>query len=424
MMTRRSLAEPTPRRLDPRLLLLALTIFLDLLGFGIIIPLMPQYAESYGARPIQIGLLMSSYSLMQFLCVPIWGRLSDRFGRRPILLVSIAGSALSFTFLGLARSLAALFAARLLAGTTTANFSVAQAYVADVTAPEDRARGMGVLGAAFGLGFIVGPFVGGELFRAHLRIPGGPALPPGTAPFFFAALLSTANWILALLRLPESLPASGGPVRRHPGFFTLGRLRHALRRPQVRLLFLVFFLSTLAMSMMESTLILLGQVRLQMTPVEGGRLLGFVGVLMVLLQGGMVGRLSRRYGERRLLIAGALLMAPGLFLIAPAHSYVFLALALAPLALGSGLSHPSLGALLSRISHGDEQGGILGINQSLGSLARVIGPAVGGTLFQRLGVGWPYWAGGAVMLAATVCALLIAQPGPAAEGPTAGGSLG
>ena len=406
------------RNKHARLGIVALTIFLDLLGFGIIIPLMPQYAETYGASPLQIGLLMSCYGLMQFLFVPVWGRLSDRFGRRPILLISIAGSIVSFTFLGLAHSLAALFAARILAGLTTANLSVAQAYVADVTAPQDRAGGMGLVGAAFGMGFIVGPFVGGELYPLIPHLPFGLAIHPGTAPFFFAALLSAANWLLAARWLPESLQRGKTEARSYPGFFTLRRFSQALERPQVGLLFLVFFLSTMSVSMMEATLILFGQQRMNMTPIHAGRFLGYVGLLMVIVQGGLVGRLARKFGERRLLITGAFLVAPGLFLIAPAHSYTWLGLAMIPLAVGSGISQPSLGALLSRRSRGDEQGGILGINQSLGSLARVLGPALGAMLFQSVGIGSPYLVGGGLMLATAMITLAIRQPESAIAGRT------
>jgi DHA1 family tetracycline resistance protein-like MFS transporter len=393
--------------------ILALTIFLDLLGFGIIIPLMPQYALSYGATDIEVGLLMSSYSLMQFLFVPVWGRISDRIGRRPILLVSIGSSVVSFLLLGMAGSLAALFLARILAGISTANFSVAQAYVADVTRPEERARGMGLVGAAFGLGFVVGPFVGGELSPVSLSLPLGLTLRQGTVPFFFAAVLSAANWILAFRFVPESLGRGVARSRTFPGFFSARRLVAALRHPRFGSLFTLFFVVTFAMSMMEATLILFGQARFDMTPREAGRLLGFVGILMVVVQGGLVGRLARRFGERKLLLAGTILMAPGLLLIAPASSLVPLAAAMIPLAVGSGISQPSLNAILSRGSGHDEQGGVLGINQSLGSLARVLGPWIGTTLLQKVGLTAPYLAGGAVM--ALAAALAVAAVGPLSE---------
>ncbi len=401
-------AVPAERARRSRLGIVALTVFLDLLGFGIIIPLMPHYAESMGASPFLYGLLAASYSLMQFFFVPVWGRLSDRVGRRPILLLSVAGSAVSFTLFGFARSLEMLFAARILSGIFAANLSVAQAYVADVTSPEHRARGMGMIGAAFGLGFVVGPFVGGELSTVALRLPFGLEIAAGTAPFFFAAALAAANWILAFFRLPESLRRADSAVSR-PRVFALDRLREAVRRPGTGALFAVSFLVTFAFSMMEQTLILFGERRLAMTPIQAGRLLGFVGVIMVIVQGGMVGRLARRYGEWRLLIAGTFLIVPGLLMIPPAHSMIALAAAMIPLAVGSGLGNPSLNALISRKARGDEQGGVLGLNQSLSSLARVAGPSLGGYLFGAAGIGSPYWVGGVVMAAAGALVIVAAR---------------
>lgn len=405
-----------------RLSVVALTIFLDLLGFGIIIPLMPQYAESYGAQPFTYGLLAASYSLMQFLFVPVWGRLSDRIGRRPVLLISIAGSCVSFALLGLAHSLTALFVARILSGFSAANLSVAQAYVADVTTPEERAKGMGMVGAAFGLGFVVGPFVGGELSPIAVHLPLGLSIRQGTAPFFLASLLSLLNWIFAWFRLPESFRPSGDtaasrvrPARTFRGltrgFLRLDRLWEAVHRPQTGPLFVISFLVTLAFSMMEQTLILFGERRLDMTPVEAGRFMGYIGVLMVLVQGVLVGRLARRFGEERLLLWGTLLMVPGLILIAPVRNYAQLTVVMIPLALGSGLGHPSLNSLLSRRTRADEQGGVLGINQSLSSLARVIGPPLGGFVFQSLGIGSPYLVGGGIMLLAVLLAAQAARPG-------------
>ncbi len=392
-------------RMKPsRLGIVALTVFLDLLGFGLIIPLMPHYAESFGASPFIYGLLAASYSLMQFFFVPIWGRLSDRVGRRPILLLSIAGSVIAFTLFGLARSLFWLFAARALSGIFAANLSVAQAYVADVTTPEQRARGMGLIGAAFGLGFVIGPFLGGEMSALAVQLPGGLTIRAGTAPFFFAALLSAGNWLLAYRWLPESLgpgiPAETGTRRT----LSLARLRQAIDRPDAASLFLVSFLVTFAFSMMEQTLILFGERRLSMTPLQAGRLLGFVGVLMVIVQGGLVGRLARRFGEWRLLVAGSLITAVGLFLIPPAHGFLALGTAMIPLAVGSGIGNPSLNSLLSRRSRSDEQGGVLGLNQSVSSLARVAGPSLGGFVFGTVGIGVPYWLGGTVM---AIAALIV-----------------
>jgi MFS family permease len=394
--------------------IVAMTMFLDLLGFGIIIPLMPHFARSFGATPLAYGLLAASYSLMQFLFVPVWGRLSDRVGRRPVLLISIGGSVVSFVLLGAARSLGMLFAARILSGISASNLSVAQAYVADVTAPEERARGMGLIGAAFGLGFVVGPFVGGELSQLELALPLGLHLHAGTAPFFFSAMLSAINWGLACALLPESLPLANraaAAIR----FLDLRRLEGVFAHREISGLFAVSFLFTMAFSMMEQSLILFGEDRLGMRGLDAGKLLGFVGVLIVLVQGGLVGRLVRRFGEGRLVVAGAAFMVPGLLLIplAPAShaaGYAVLYAAMVPLAVGNGLLHPSLHALVSRRSQGDEQGGVLGLNQSLSSLARVAGPTAGGLLFQTLGIGTPFLAGGAIMMAAVAVAVSAGRP--------------
>jgi MFS transporter, DHA1 family, tetracycline resistance protein len=404
----------SPERHRTSLGIVALTMFLDLLGFGIIIPLMPHFARSFGATPLAYGLLGASYSLMQFLFVPVWGRLSDRVGRRPVLLISIAGSVLSFLLLGTARSLGTLFVARILSGISASNLSVAQAYVADVTAPEERARGMGLIGAAFGLGFVVGPFVGGELSRFDLALPLGLHLHAGAVPFFFSATLSAINWGLAYALLPESLPLAGRTAT-EIRFFDLKRLEGVFAHREISGLFAVSFLFTTAFSMMEQTLVLFGEDRLGMRGPDAGRLLGFVGVLIVVVQGGLIGRLARRFGEGRLTVVGAACMVPGLLLIplAPAShvaGYALLYAAMVPLAVGNGLLHPSLHALLSRRGKGDEQGGILGLNQSLSSLARVVGPTAGGLCFQALGIGAPFLAAGAVMVAAAGVAAIAVRP--------------
>ncbi|MBI2951463.1 MFS transporter, partial [bacterium] len=266
------------------LVVLFLTVFIDLLGFGIVLPLLPYYAESFGAGPLTVTLLSSSYSLMQFLFAPVWGRLSDRVGRRPILVLSLAGSALSYLLFGLAGSLAALFATRLLAGVCAANISTAQAYIADVTTPETRAKGMGMIGAAFGLGFIFGPAAGGALSRYGYAVPA-----------FFAGGLSLLALALALFRLPESLRRQGDPPGGAArGGFDLGRLWAALVHPGMGLLLLIFFCSVFAFANLEATFALFVEraARFGYTARETGYLFAYMGVLMSLMQGGLVGRLA------------------------------------------------------------------------------------------------------------------------------------
>jgi len=371
------------------LVVLFLTVFIDLLGFGIVLPLLPYYAESFGAGPLTVTLLSSSYSLMQFLFAPVWGRLSDRVGRRPILVLSLAGSALSYLLFGLAGSLAALFATRLLAGVCAANISTAQAYIADVTTPETRAKGMGMIGAAFGLGFIFGPAVGGALSRYGYAVPA-----------FFAAGLSLLALALALFRLPESLRQRvglpGGAAR---GGFDLGRLWAALVHPGMGLLLLIFFCSVFAFANLEATFALFVEraARFGYTARETGYLFAYMGVLMSLMQGGLVGRLARRFGERRLVAAGTLMLAAGLGVVPLAPGLGGLMGALALLAFGAGMNTPSLSSLISRSAGADEQGGILGVSQSMASLARILGPAWGGFAFEQFGPASPYFTAAGLM---------------------------
>ncbi|HEX8273353.1 MAG TPA: MFS transporter [Longimicrobiaceae bacterium] len=368
-----------------------LTVFLDLVGFGIVIPLLPLYAERFGAGPVAVTWLVAVYSLMQLLFAPWWGALSDRVGRRPVLLVGLFGSAASYLLFGLAGSLATLFVGRALAGLMGANVGVAQAYIADVTAPEERARGMGLIGAAFGLGFILGPAIGGAL--SHLG---------HAAPFLGAAAVAAANGLLALWRLPESLPADRRDAR-PAGAGPAARLRAlaaAAANPRLRPLYAASLLATLAIAAMEATLSLWADRRWGLSPAEVAFLFAYVGGVAVLVQGALVGRLARRLGERRLALAGALALAAGLAAIPLAPSPWLLAAALAAFAFGQGTLTPALSALVSRAAPVAEQGRLLGVSQSLSALGRVLGPVAGGVAFARLGIGAPYLAGAALALLA------------------------
>lgn len=374
------------------------TIFLDLLGFGLVLPLLPLYAERFGAGPLQVTSLSASYSLMQFLFVPLWGRLSDRIGRRPVLLVSIAGSFAAYTLMGLTGSLAGLFVARILSGVAGANLSAAQAAIADITPPEDRAKGMGLVGAAFGLGFIFGPFIGGTLASIpSASLPGFLASRATSFPFFASALLALVNWILAYAWLPETRPISAAERMQARGGFSFAALRTAVGTPGLILMIVLVFSSTFAFANMESTFVLWGERILSMTARQAGLLFAFIGVVMVIVQAGIVGRLAHRFGEKPLVICGTLMMSIGLLLAPLCRSYPPLLGILALLALGSGISGPSLQALISRSSRTEDQGGILGLSQSLSSLARVAGPVVAGFLFGRVGPQAPWLAGGIVM---------------------------
>lgn len=373
------------------LFVLFLTVFIDLLGFGIIIPLLPFYAERFGAEPHVVTLLMAIYSLMQFLFAPLWGTWSDRWGRRPVLLLSLAGNAVGYVWFGLANALWALFAVRAFAGMMAGNIAAAQAYIADVTPPEGRAKGMGLIGAAFGLGFIFGPALGGVLAG------GDPTRPLVLVPALTAAGLSTLALGFALVALPESLSpelraAARGRARRS----RFGTLAEVWGRPGLGLLIVLFFLVTFAFAGMESTFALWSERTFGWGARQNGYLFAFVGILGALIQGGLVGPLNRRFGEVRLLRQGAAALAVGLALIPFSTHLAVLVGAMALLAYGVGVGNPALNSLLSRSAHAEEQGKVLGASQSASSLARILGPAWAGTSFSAFGRAAPFLSGACV----------------------------
>jgi predicted MFS family arabinose efflux permease len=373
------------------LTILFVIVFVDLVGFGMVIPVMPLYAAKLGASEAWIGLLSTLYSLMQFVFAPLWGRLSDRAGRRPVLLVSIAMTAVAFTMYGLADSFAMLLLSRAFAGAATANIAIAQAYVADVTPPEGRARGMGLIGAAFGLGFVLGPAIGGLLSGWSLAAPG-----------LGAAALAAANGVAAWFVLPE--PEHRAEARRRPG---LAAFREELAKPGIRRLLLCYFLTILAFSAMEATYALLGKHRAGLDQRGVSWLFTYVGVLIVIVQGGLVGPLTRRYGEKRLLVAGLALQAVALAGLAVASGLPGLLVATAPLAIGSGLSSPAISALISRHSAADDQGGTLGLGQSAAAFGRILGPESGTFTFSRFSPAFPYLAAAALMAVAGLIGLTV-----------------
>jgi MFS transporter, DHA1 family, tetracycline resistance protein len=358
-----------------------------------VIPLLPLYAQKYHPSPIAFGLLMSSYSAMQFLFAPVLGRLSDRFGRRPILLVSLAGTVLGYLLFAFARSLPMLFASRLLDGATGGNIGTAQAVIADSTRPEERARGMGLVGMAFGLGFIFGPAIGG--FTVSLG---------ESAPGLAAAALSLTAFSWAFFRLPETRPKGGVPGRMP--FFSAASLARAFRRPGVGPLLLLTLVTTTAFSMFESTFAQFVALRLSAGPATVAWFFVFVGVCSAVVQGGLVRRLVPRFGEERLVVASYALSIVGFVGLRFATSVPLLLLAIAVLAFGIGGARANLSALVSRRSLPSEQGEMLGAYQSMGSLGRVLGPFGGENLYFRAGADWPHWAaavldGGALALSAT-----------------------
>ena len=396
---------------NSRLGAIFLVVFVDLVGFGLILPLLPFYAEAYGASAWVVGLLVASYAAALFLGSPLLGRLSDRYGRRPVLLVSILGTALGFVLLGVADPLgralatlftgadsgaaggfvlAILFAARILDGLTGGNISVAQAYIADVTDESNRAKGLGIIGAAFGLGFIIGPAAGGLLSNLGFA-----------APAWVAAVLATTNMAGVYYLLPESLtPERQAEMARQPRTrFSRAALVAAFKRPQVGSLLHVRFFFGLAFAMFQSIFALYAAGSPLNLSVRGtGFVLTYVGLLAVLVQGFAIGKLTKRFGEVSLTITAAILMTLGLFAWGVTPNIGWLLVILAPLAAGGGILTTVINSLITKSVHGDEVGGALGLAASLESMTRVIAPSLGGYLLGQFGAIGPSLFAGMVML--------------------------
>lgn len=380
------------RRLSP-LAVVFLTVFIDLVGFGIVIPLVPLYAESYKPSPLAFGILMASFSAMQFVFAPLLGRLSDRVGRRPVLLFSLFGSFLSYLLFAFAGSFAGLLASRVLAGIMGANIGTAQAVIADVTPQGDRARGMGLVGMAFGLGFVFGPAIGGFAVKVSPTLPG-----------LVAAGLSLLAFGWAFFGLPETRPADAAARHAHRGF----PLRAALagfRRPVVGALLLITLLNTTAFANFEATFAQFARSRFGHDPSTVSWLFVLIGVTAAIVQGGLIRRLVPVLGEARLIGIGTTLLAlsfAGLVLV-PGHG-ALIAL-IVTTATGSGLTNPALAGLLSRSTEAAEQGEILGAAQSLSSLGRILGPFWGEHVWFQWGAAGPYGTGALLEVVAVVVVL-------------------
>jgi len=376
---------------------LFLIVFIDLVGFGVVIPLLPYYALRFDAAPWEVTLLMACYSLAQFIAAPLLGRLSDRMGRKPVLLLSLACSVASYLWLAAAPTLWMLFAARLLAGAGAGNIAAAQAYIADVTPPEKRAKGMGMIGAAFGLGFTVGPAIGGLLAGAN------PATAHLARPALLAALLSAIAFGVTASRLVESRPPSKQVAEERPTRLTL--VASAFERPALGRLILLFFVTVSAFAGMETTFALWANRSFGWGPEQVGWVFFYVGLLLAALQGGAIGHLSRRYGEARLVTWGAGIIGAGLLGLAFAGSLWAVLVVTGLLAIGMGLLNPSVTSLVSRLAGADERGGIMGVSQSASSLARILGPAVAGAVFTVWGRNAPYYLGALLMVLVVAMAL-------------------
>lgn len=369
---------------------LFLTVVLDLIGFGIVIPLQTFYAEQFHATPLQVTMLMACYSLAQFVAAPVWGQLSDKFGRRPTLLLSIALTAVMLAGYASASSLAGLFVFRTLHGVMTANIPIAQACVADLTTPENRARGMGMIGAGFGIGFTIGPFIGGELSQFGL-----------STPIWFAAGLSLANLCVAIAVLPETRKPDS--VTAHRSISPMAMI-HAVRHPVVGLCVLLMFAQVFAFAMMESCFTLFAEHAHGLKAQDVGRLFGLVGVVSMVVQGGLIGRIVKRFGERPLVPAGLLMVGVGTLALPFVPMGAAMAATFALMATGQSLVNPSLTALISKAVGPSEQGRTLGAAQSMSALARGFGPALGGVLYMQITPAAPFVLSACVLLIAAMAA--------------------
>ncbi len=357
-----------------------LIVFIDLLGFSLILPLLPYYADTFGSNEFVTGLLVASYAAMQLIGAPLLGRLSDRYGRRPILLVSILGTFLGFLLLGFANRLWMLFASRILDGFTGGNLSVAQAYIADVTDEKNRSKGLGLVGAAFGLGFIIGPVTGGFLSQWGYALPA-----------FVAAAMAFLNLALVALWLPESLtPEKRAAMPQKQPPVTLDALLQALRRPFTGSLLITRFFFGLAFAIFQTIFSLYALKKFQLDARDTGLVLTYVGVLSVFVQGFLIGRLTQRFREDVLIVVAVIVMALSLLGWAVVPSVAWLLVILAPTAMAGGILNTVLASTLTKAVQTQEVGGILGLAASIESLTRVIAPTLGGALLGGLGT----WAPG------------------------------
>jgi MFS family permease len=382
------------------LAVLFLTVFVDLIGFGMVIPFLSFYAREYGAAAIEVGAIVGVYSIMQFFFAPVWGWLSDRVGRRPVILVSLTASCTGYLLFAFSHSLTILFISRVIAGIGGANIATAQAYISDITSPENRAKGMGIIGAAFGMGFILGPPLSG--FLAHIGTKLGMA--GNLLPGLVAGGLSFTAFLIALTVLVESKPRDLVPRAGRPPQFDARMWREIGSNGLLASLIAGLFLTLLAVAGMEVSVTLHARERFDFQQMNMSYLFLFMGVIVALIQGGLIGRLVKRVGEQGVIVIGAasftfaFLLIPSIWRVPLLYVIAFF------MAVGQGLCYPALTALVSKAAPENERGSLLGVAASVGSLARFLGPIWTGFLYDRARAAGAFY-GGAVL---TALALLIA----------------
>ncbi len=389
------------------LAVLFLTVFIDLIGFGMVIPFLSFYAREYGASGIAVGAVVGIYSIMQFFFAPVWGRLSDRVGRRPVIRISLTASSTGYLLFAFSHSLAVLFVSRVIAGIGGANIGTAQAYIADSTSPENRAKGMGLIGAAFGLGFILGPPMSALL--AELGTKRGMA--GNLLPGLVAAGLSFTAFLIALSVLAESKPKDVVPRSGVPPQFDVRLWREIAAHPLLASLMTALFLTVLAVAGMEISVTLHGRDRFQFRQRDMAYLFLFMGVIVAGIQGGLIGRFVKRVGELGVIVIGAASFTIG-FMLVPSMWRVSLLYVVAFLiAIGQGLCYPALTALLSKIAPENERGSLLGLATSVGSLARFLGPLLSGFLYDLAAAPGAFYGGGVLMAISLLIALRMRRRG-------------
>ncbi|MHB0963131.1 MAG: MFS transporter [Gemmatimonadaceae bacterium] len=375
-------------------------MLLDIMGAGIMMPVVPYIVRPYSADALTIGLLAVVFSIAQFFASPLLGAVSDRHGRRPVLVISLIGASIGYALFGIGGALWIFFVSRIVAGFTAGNLTAAQAYIADVSGPEDRAKNFGLVGAAFGIGFIVGPSLGGVLAKISL-----------TAPAWAAAGVALTTAIFGWLVLPESLaPERRRPHPLHMGDFNpFSLLLKALHTPRLRALFSGIFLSRFAMMALQTNFAIYTLDRFKYTPAQNAVVFTVLGVTATITQGFIIRRLSGRFSERSLLLVGLAVMAVGMAAVAAVPFGWLLSPAIAVLAIGSGLVQPTIQSLVSSAGTADEQGMLFGANGAITSVTAILGPAWAGLVFDHVAFTAPYWSG-AIFLAAAWVAIRRAVP--------------
>jgi len=365
------------------------TVFLYLVGFGVIIPILPLLGRELGGTAAQVGWLMAVFSLMQFLFAPFWGQLSDRYGRRKILVSCLLAESLTYIWFAFARDYWSLFFARALAGFFGASISTASAYISDITSTKERSKGMALIGVAFGLGFVIGPAIGGGLIHLAKQFSSDP-LSGSTAAALFVGLLCFGTFAFAYFKLPESLP----PEKRAHTFKKsenrMVRILNKFKLEKLRSLLSLFFLAGLSMSTIEATLVFFVGQLYGWGPDKVSYGFVYIGVIIIFTQGYLVRKLIPKLGERRLLLIGLTLFSLGALGIALSESLVSLTVAITLFSVGNGFINPSILGSISLVSAETEQGENLGVAQSLASLGRILGPLLGGTLYDVISITSPF----------------------------------